>query len=327
MRNTTRCSTASRCGCSLERQTQLKGPDAVRFLDYLCCRDMSNIKVGDCRYTLMTDDNGLLLSDPVVLYPYENTIWISHGNTDVTLWARGVAKDSDWQVEVSEPDVAPMQVQGPLSIALMDEICADKVSQLKNYKCMPTKVLGHDVIVSRTGWSSGEGFEIYPLSTDYCLDIWDLLKSRGTKYGIMVTGPNIFRAIERGVTDVNLYNNSGMNALEDLAAKFVNLDLDADFIGKNALIKVRSDGVKRKSVGLLVKGDMPRLEWHWGLLDRKGNPGVVRWAAYSFELRQSIAIGLVDASNSVGDEVEINHPRGKVRAEITEVPFVAKSGK
>ena len=91
----------------LERQTQIRGPDAKRFVDYLCCRDMSKMQVGDCRYTILTDEQGLIMSDPVTLFVDSDTIWLSHGNVDLTLWARGLSVNSQWRVEVCEPDVAP----------------------------------------------------------------------------------------------------------------------------------------------------------------------------------------------------------------------------
>jgi glycine cleavage system aminomethyltransferase T/ketosteroid isomerase-like protein len=309
----------------LERQTQVKGPDAKRFVDYLCCRDMSTMKVGDCRYTILTDEQGLVMSDPVALFVDSDTIWLSHGNVDLTLWARGLAVNSPWRVEVSEPDVAPVQVQGPLSVPLMDEICSDKPSALKNYKCMKTSIDGMAVVVSRTGWSSGEGFEIYPLRSDYCLPIWGKLKRHGEKYDLMVTAPNVNRAIERGVTDINYYNNSGMNALEDLGAKFVNLDGKEDFIGKGALRKIRDQGVARQSVGLVFEADVPRLEWFWDLSDDHGKPGQVRWAVHSFALDKSIGIAVVDKAVKNGDAVRVTHPGGTVRARVTDVPFVGKN--
>ena len=229
---------------------------------------------------------------------------------------------SDWDVEICEPDVAPMQIQGPLSVPLMDEVCDENVSVLKNYKCMQTTVDGMDVVVSRTGWSSGEGFEIYPLSSDYCVPIWEKLERLGEKYNLRVVGAVMHRAIERGVTDIGYYMNSEMNALEDLSNKFVHLDSDNDFIGKEALLKIRDNGVQRKGVGLLFESDVPRMEWFWDLVDANGHPGVVRWAIHSFALDQRIGIALVDASVELGDTVTVSHPQGVTTATVTEIPFV-----
>lgn len=310
----------------LERQTQLKGPDALAFLDYLSCRDMSGMAVGDCRYGLICHDNGLLMADPVCFRPFEDTIWISHGNADVTFWARGLALNSDWRVDVTEPDVAPMQVQGPLAREVLQPITDAKLEDLKNYTCVVTKVAGYDAVVSRTGWSGGFGYEVLPLASS--VDgpaIWDAILQAGEPYGLKVTGPIWHRAIERGVTDFNYYMGSGINPLEDVAAKFVHLDKPVDFIGKEALKKIKAEGVKRHSVGLFIEGDVPRLEWFWDLADDKGREGQVRWAGHSFVLNRSIGIGIVDNRIAVGNKVTITTPYGEMQAEVTTLPFVKKA--
>ena len=308
----------------LERQTQLKGPDAVKFLDYLSCRDMSAMEPGDCRYTLLTDDQGLVLCDPVVLMPEENVVWLSHGNADVTLWARGIVMNSDWDVEVSEPDVAPVQVQGPKSIHVMNALCDKPINDLKNYKCCIAEVAGQKAVISRTGWSGGFGYEIFPYGSDRAMELWQAILDAGEPYGIKVTGPVLHRAIERGVTDTGYYTASGMNALEETSSQFVHLDKESDFIGKAALQKVKDEGVKRHSVGLLIEGETPRLEWYWDLKAGSGKTGEVRWAIHSFELGRSIGIGVVDIDIAVGETVEITHPYGTVNAEVTTIPFVAR---
>ncbi|MGY8995484.1 MAG: nuclear transport factor 2 family protein [Alphaproteobacteria bacterium] len=309
---------------ALERQTQLKGPDAFAFLDYLCCRDMSTMAVGDCRYGLLSDEEGKLMCDPVVLRPWEDTIWLSHGNTDVTLWARGIVMGTDWDVDVSEPDVAPLQIQGPLALGTLEKVCDHPLAEMKNYTCAVTKVAGQDAVVSRTGWSGGFGFEVYPFSSDRAEELWDAILEAGHEFRIQVTGPIVHRAIERGVTDMNYYMNSDMNAFEDLGGKFVNVDTNVDFIGREALRKIRDAGIKRHSVGLLFEGDVPRIEWFWSLDDGNGHTGEVRWAIHSFELGQDIGIAVVDMAIAIGDIVEVTHPNGTTRAEVTTVPFVKR---
>jgi len=141
----------------------------------------------------------------------------------------------------------------------------------------------------------------------------------------MVTAPNLHRAIERGVTDINYYNNSGMNALEDLDGKLVDLDGSADFIGKDALRRIRDQGVARQSVGLIFDTEVPRLEWFWDLSDDNGKPGQVRWAVHSFALDKSIGIAVVDKAVKVGDTVTVIHPTGTAHARVADVPFVGKN--
>jgi aminomethyltransferase len=309
----------------LERQTQLKGPDAHALLDYLCCRDMSDLQVGDCRYSLVCDDHGKMMCDPVVLWPTEDTIWLSHGSVDLTLWARGIVMGSTWNVEVCEPDVAPLQVQGPLSLQVMTKLCTADLEAMKNYSCIVTEFAGQPAVVSRTGWSGGYGFEIYPFSSAGAMDLWQAILDAGAEFGIKVTGPILSRAIERGVTDMGYYNNSDMNAFEDLGARFVNLDKPADFIGKAALQKIQAQGIKRHSVGLRFEADVPRFEWNWHFTDPNGNPGEVRWAIYSFALQQYIGIAVVDRQINVGDKLFVEHPNGGCYAEVVEVPFVPRS--
>lgn len=310
---------------ALERQTQLKGPDALRFLDYLSCRDMSKMQVGGCMYALICHDDGSLLADPVCFRPWEDTIWLSHGNCDITLWARGIAMNSDWNVEVTEPDVAPMQIQGPKALDALDPICDAPLSELKNYKCVVTKVAGQDAVVSRTGWSGGFGFEVLPLSSERGLELWDAILEAGEPHGMKVTGPLWHRAVERGVTDFNYYMGSGINPLEDVAAKFVHLDKKVDFVGKAALKKIEAEGVKRHSVGLFIEGEVPRLEWFWDVRDGQGRTGVVRWAGHSFQLNRSIGIAIVDKDIKLGDRVEVKHHYGTVSAEVTTLPFVGRT--
>ena len=286
---------------------------------------MSDMQVGDCRYSLVCDDHGKMMCDPVVLWPGEDTIWLSHGSVDLTLWTRGIVMGSDWNVEVCEPDVAPVQVQGPLSLQVMVKLCDADLESMKNYSCIITEFAGQPAVVSRTGWSGGYGFEVYPFSSARAMDLWQAILDAGAEFGIKVTGPILSRAIERGVTDMGYYNNSDMNAFEDLGARFVCLDKPADFIGKAALQQIKAEGIKRHSVGLLFEANVPRFEWNWHFIDSNGNPGEVRWAIYSFELQQYIGIAVVDRQVNVGDKLFIEHPNGGCYAEVASVPFTGRS--
>jgi glycine cleavage system aminomethyltransferase T/ketosteroid isomerase-like protein len=304
-----------------ERQTQIRGADALRFAQLLTTRDLSKLKVGGCKYTLVCDPQGRIICDPVLLHPWENVVWLSHGDVDLTLWAAGVAMNSGLQVEIDEPDVQPVQVQGPKSVDMLRNLVESPVDSLGFYKCAVTRVAGIDAVVSRTGWSGGLGFEIFPLSSEHAMTLWNTLIEAGRPYGVMVTGPNVFRAVEKGITDTSYYTNSGMNPYEAGHARLVDLE-KGEFIGRQALSKVAAEGAKRKTIGLFIDGDLPMLEWYWPLTDRKGNAGEVRWAVHSFELDRNIGIAIADASLEPGDVVEISHQAGTTRATVTNVPFV-----
>jgi len=305
-------------GC--ERQTELRGPDAVRFADYLTTRSLAKLQVGDCKYTLACDPQGEIICDPVLLHPWQNVIWLSHGDADLTLWARGIALHVGFDVEVCEPDVAPLQIQGPRSVHMLRDLVGPQVEGLGFYKCQPMRVAGIDAVISRTGWSGGLGYEIFPLSSERAMDLWNALVEAGRPHGLMVTGPNVFRAIEKGVTDTAYYSNSGMNPYEAGHARLVDLD-KGDFIGRSALSKIASEGPSRSTIGLLVEGDLPLLEWYWPITDDNGRSGEVRWAVHSFQRGQNIAIAVADAALQQGDKVYIHHSKGTSEARVTTVPF------
>jgi aminomethyltransferase len=306
-------------GC--ERQTEIRGPDALRFADYLTTRPASKLKTGDCRYTLACDPEGRILCDPVALRPWDDVVWLSHGSVDLTLWARGIALAGDFEVEVREPDVAPLQVQGPKSAEVLRGLVEAPVDELGFYKCVVTRIAGIEAVVSRTGWSGGPGFEVFPLSSERAMELWDALCAAGEAHRMMVIGPNLPRAVERNVTDTAYHTNSGMDPFEAGHGRLVDLD-KGEFVGRAALRRISEEGPKRKSVGLFIEGALPRLEWFWPVSDARGKAGEVRWAAHSFALDRSIAIALVDAAVEAGETVRVRHPLGLVQATVTTLPFV-----
>jgi glycine cleavage system aminomethyltransferase T len=305
-------------GC--ERQTELRGPDAVRLTDYLCARDMTQLEVGMCRYAPVCTPDGQILNDPVVLRPWEDVVWISHGDVDMTLWAQGIALGKGFDCELSEPDVAPVQVQGPKSPEVLRPLVEGDLDGLGFYRCMPTKVAGIDAVVSRTGWSGGLGYEVYPLGSERALELWDAILEAGEPHGIEVTGANVHRAIERGVTDLAWWTNCDMTPFEAGLGKMIDLD-GGDFIGKEALKRASEAGESRRTVGLVYDAEVPRAETFWPLRDARGGEGTVRWSNYSFARSAYVAIALVDGAVDVGESVTVEHPEGAVTAQVVELPF------
>jgi glycine cleavage system aminomethyltransferase T len=303
-----------------ERQTELRGPGALRLADYLCTRDLSSLATGKCRYTLVCDERGQIITEPIVLRPWPDVVWISHGDTDLTLWAAAIAAHGGFDVRVTEPDVAPLQVQGPKSRDMLAAV-TDAVEGLEPFSCRVGQVAGVEAVVSRTGWSRELGYEIYPLSSDRALELWAALLAAGEPHGLLVTGPNLNRAVEQGITDTHYAVNSGMNPFEAGSGRFVDLDA-ADFIGRDALRQAQKE-IRRHTLGLVVEqGELPRMETFWRVRDERGEAGVVRWAAHSYALGKDAAIALLDVRVEPGDAVTIDHERGSTAAVAAELPLV-----
>lgn len=305
-----------------ERQTQLKGPDALRLADYVCTRDLSDLTVGACKYTLVCDDRGRVMTEPIVLMPFPDTVWISHGDVDLELWVGALALAGSYDVAISDPDVAPMQLQGPRSRDVMQRL-APEVESLQYYRCATAEIAGVPCVVSRTGWSGEMGYEVFPLENGDAPVVWRAIREEGRHHDLLVTGPNLNRALEHAITDTHYFVNCDMDAYEAGRGRLVDLEGGA-FVGKEALRAAAQAGPSRHRVGLLAETDsLPVLDEYWPLEQEGERVGSVLWAAYSFALERPAAIALVSVAVTKGDVVTIVHPAGRVGATVTALPFVS----
>jgi aminomethyltransferase len=305
-----------------ERQAQLRGPDALALADHLAPRRLSDLGVGECRYTPVCDRAGEIMCECIVLRPEADVVWFSHSDCDLTLWATGLALARGDDVAVAEADVAPMQLQGPRAADVMAAAAGADIGRLGRFRCAPRTIARVDCIVSNTGWSREPGYEIYPLGSDRAGAVWDALVAAGEPHGLLVTGPNIVRAVEQGISDTQYATNSGMNPLE--AGMGALLDLDRPgFVGRDALRAVRERGPARRTVGLVCDGPpFPVMEQHWPVRAPSGAPaGVARWAVYSFALERNIAVVLVDAGLDPAGLI-VDAADGPRRGEPHPSPFV-----
>jgi glycine cleavage system aminomethyltransferase T len=310
-----------------ERQVQVAGPDAVRFADYLVTRDLANVQPGDCRYALCCDERGEIICDSVVVVPRAHVVWLSHGTIDLLLWVRGIALHAGYDVEVSEPDIAPLQVQGPRSREVLRKLVGSAIDGLRYYRCMPAEIAGLPVVVSRTGWSGELGYEIFPLSEDRAMELFDTVLEAGREFDMLVTGPNLPKALEAGISDTAYYTNAGLNALELGRDSMVDLDA-GPFVGREALLAIRRAGVRRRVVGLLGPpgARLPRLETFWPIRNGSAQSGATRWQAFSPALSRAVAIGVVRIEDATpGQTMTVSHPLGDTEMTVAELPFVDSS--
>ena len=299
------------CDVAVERQVEITGPDAAQFVQLLTPRDLSTMKSGQCKYVLITNNEGGLLNDPVLLKLAEDHFWLSLGDSDILLWAQGVAINSELKVKIVEPDVSPLQLQGPKSIDIMKKLFGEEISQLKYYWLFETSLKGIPILVSRTGWSSELGYEIYLRDGSKGNKLWEIIMDAGKEFNLKPGHTSSIRRIEGGMLSYHADADINTNPFELGLDRLVNLDNENKFIGKEALIKIKKEGIKRKQIGLIINCEPfkgPNTNF-WPIIKNNKNIGKVTSAVYSPRLKKNIALGIVSKDYSSIDtelNVEIN---------------------
>ena len=312
------------CDVAVERQVEITGPDAAQFAQLLTPRDLSKCAVGQCKYVLITNAEGGILNDPILLRLEENRFWISLADSDILLWAQGVAINSGLDVEIREPDVSPLQLQGPKSGEIMKALFGDSITDLKYYWLREYDLDGIPLIVSRTGWSSELGYELYLQDGSKGDELWEKIMAAGAPFGLQPGHTSSIRRIEGGMLSYHADMDINTNPYELGLDRLVELDMDADFIGKAALKRIREAGVSRKQVGLVIEGlALTGPNTRFWMLEKEGEQvGKVTSAVFSPRLEQNIALAMVSvAFADVGTTLEVELPSGKTTATVVEMPF------
>ncbi len=312
------------CDVAVERQVEITGPDAAQFVQLLTPRDLTNLSVGQCKYVLITNNEGGLLNDPVLLRLAENHFWLSLSDSDVLLWAQGVAINSGLDVNIKEPDVSPLQLQGPRSIDIMKELFGNDIVNLKYYWLIETELNGIPLVVSRTGWSSELGYEIYLRDGSKGDDLWELIMETGKKYNLHPGHTSSIRRIEGGMLSYHADADINTNPFELGMDRLVNLDNNNKFIGKEALIKIREKGVTRKQVGITIDCDPlkgPNTIF-WPIIKNNKKIGKVTSAVFSPRLNKNIALAIVTIDNSqIDNTFDVKIVDEFFKAQVVEKPF------
>jgi glycine cleavage system aminomethyltransferase T len=293
-------------------------------------RDLSKMAVGQCKYVLITNADGGILNDPILLRLAENHFWISLADSDILLWAQGVAVHSGMDVTIGEPDVSPLQLQGPKSGMIMQALFGDAIMDLKYYWLREVELDGIPLIVSRTGWSSELGYELYLRDGSRGDELWEKIMAAGAPFGLKPGHTSSIRRIEGAMLSYHADADINTNPFELGLDRLVNLDMEADFIGKAALRRIKEQGITRKQVGLIIEGEPlkgPNTSY-WMIRKDGQTIGKVTSAVYSPRLQQNIALAMVDVNHAeLGTGVEVVNKTGLVneagseRAIIVERPF------
>ena len=313
---------------AVERQIQVKGPDAAEFVNKLITRDVhKKLPVDMCRYVILCNQDGGIINDPVLLRVADDEFWFSISDSDVLLWAQGVNATAGYNVTIKEIDVSPVQIQGPKSVKLMTKLFGRRVLNIPYYGLMHAKLGRLKVVISRTGFSGEIGYEIYLHdAVRHADELWNAVKKAGEQFNLRVIAPSHIRRLEAGILSYGQDMDIETNPYEVGLGWQVDLSKD-DFIGKAALQKIKKQGVKQKLVGLTMGGSP--ITWYnedfWYVTTRAGREvGYVTSAFWSPTHNTNIALATLPiayAKNGTKLKVVLPAEDAPVNAEVVPVPF------
>jgi glycine cleavage system aminomethyltransferase T len=318
----------------VERQIEISGPDAFTFTNMMTPRDLNKCAVRQAKYAFITAPDGGIINDPVLLRLEENKFWLSLADSDVGLWARGLAFHSGLNVKIEEVDVAPVQIQGPRSKELMVDLFGEKILEVPYYWMSEDLELdGMRVCVSRTGYTSELGYEIYLYdATKHGIKLWNTVLEAGKAHDLLVTGPCHMRRIEGGILafGCDIWYDTNPFEVDMGYSWMVDLQQEADFVGKEALARIKAEGPKRKLVGIEIEGpsvgtyiDNEMLDVY-PIFDRNGEQiGTVTSACYSPRLERNIGFAMLPVEHAaMGDTFEVETQHGRTSAVTVPKPFI-----
>jgi len=309
---------------SVERNVEIAGPDGARFAELLTPRDLSKCRVGEGRYVLLVDDSGGIVNDPVLLRLEDNRFWLACADSDVLLWAKGVALRSGLRVTLRELEVAPLQLQGPKSRALVHALFGERVLSLGYYHFFEARLGDIPLLVTRTGWTGELGYELYLRDPARGEELWNRVMEAGKPHGLVPTGPCDIRRIEAGILnygiDMTLENNPYEVGLERL----VDLDKAADFVGSDSLRRLSQQQPRRRLIGLRIDGAPLDLNMaRWPVYDADRVAGHVTSAVHSPRLQANIGYAYVPADKCAhGTTFLVQTAAGMREATVVPMPFV-----
>jgi glycine cleavage system aminomethyltransferase T len=309
----------------VERTVQVSGPDADRLIDMVTCRDLTKCAVKQGKYMLVIAPDGGIVNDPVLLHVDENVWWMQLADSDAGLYALGVLSQSGLDAEVSYPDVHPVQVQGPLSARTLEKLVGRAIYDIKYYWCERFSIGDIQVVISRTGWSAVPGFEVNLLDGSRGDQLWDAIMEAGEEFAIRPIAPNEARRVEAGIfnwgSDISLADTPfHVMGLERLVE-----EQPQDYIGKQALERIRAEGVDRKLVGIEFDDSEPLegITRSWPAHHDGRLIGRVTNAVWSPGLNRNIGYVWVPIELAApGNPIEVEAEHGGMRGHTASIPFV-----
>ena len=309
---------------AVERQVQLRGPDAGRLAQILAPRDLSKCKVGQGKYVPLVNHQGVLINDPICLKLADDLYWLSIADSNIWFWASAIAAERGLRVDVSEPDVSPLAIQGPKAEDVVAHLCGDWVRGLKYFWFREFDLGGIPLVVARSGWSKQGGFELYLRDGSQGTKLWNLVKEAGQPWGIGPGNPNWSERVESGLISFGGDTDGQTNPYEVRMGKYVDLHVPDDTVGIQALRRIAEEGPKRHSLGIILDaGDPVSPGFSWNPIYKDGvKVGDLTNCIFSIRVQKNLGFALISRECVVGDRVQALVGGVMQSGVLTELPFV-----
>ncbi len=307
-----------------ERQVEISGKDSAKLVQLMTCRDLSKSKVNRCYYCPIIDDSGNLINDPVILKLDENKWWISIADSDVIFFAKGLAAGNSFDVKIIEPSVDIIAIQGPKSFALMEKVFSKKITELKFFGFDYFDFEGTKYLIARSGWSKQGGYEVYVQNTESGQKLYDHFFEVGKEFNVGPGCPNLIERIESALLSYGNDFDNNDNPFECGFDKYVSLDSDINFLGKEKLKQIKSEGVKKKLMGVKIDAKEISLTRSINLYDENNNIiGELRSATYSPHFQKVIGIAMMQKSYwEVSQTFKIQINDNTFNGKVCDLPFI-----
>ncbi len=312
----------------VERQVQIKGPDAEALSQYLTPRNIKKCSKGQAMYAPFLDFNGGFINDPVMLKIDEDCYWFSLADGDALLWVQGIAAGYKFNAEIHEPDVSPLQVQGPNSKKLMAKVFGDWVNDLGFYRFKDVYYEGIPMVIARMGYSRELCYEIFLQDQSKGDELWEILWQAGQDLNISAGTPNIILRLEGGILSYLADMDRTNNPFEVGLDWMVDLDQEDDFIGKEALREINHSGPAKKLMGAEIAGNPITTfnEEHWPVSIDGKKIGSMNALVYSPRLDKNIAYVILDIDYAKREqEIIISSPEKEFMATVVDLPWLDRT--
>ena len=308
-----------------ERQVEVTGQDAEKFIEFITPRDISKCKIGQCMYILLTEKDGGIVNDPILLKLSNNHFWLSIADSDVLLWCKGIAASTNFDVKLSEPDVSPLSLQGPKAPLVMKKILGEWAHELKFFTFKEINIENIPVVLARTGWSGETGYEIFLRDGSLGNKLWKIIMNAGKDFNIAPAAPSQINRIESGMLSYGSDMSLKHNPYDISLGKLVNLDKKRDFLSKKSLTLIKNEGLTKELVGIEILGEPfgDFVSDHLILYSNNNAVGEITSSVYSPRLKKNIGLAIIKKRKaSAPENYKVNIKGNQLEVKICTLPFL-----